>query len=53
MKRLGFLQDASDRFEVMCREPKDPVLIRLEKDTGGVGLASEIGPDFYCEFGKV
>ena len=35
-KRLGFLQDASDRFEIMCREPKDAVLIKLEKDAGNV-----------------
>ena len=31
-KRLGFLRDASDRFEVMCKDPMDRVLIRLEKD---------------------
>ena len=29
-KRLTFLQDASDRFEVMCRDPKDPHLLALE-----------------------
>ena len=47
-KRLGFLQDASDRFEVMCREPKDPVLIRLEKDAGGV-----VGNDWHQRLDRI
>jgi len=29
-RRLNFLQDASDRFEIMCRDPRDPDLITLE-----------------------
>ncbi|KAF8802399.1 kinase-like protein [Phlegmacium glaucopus] len=41
-KRLGFLQDASDRFEVMCRDPKDAALIRLERDAGNV-----VGDDWH------
>ena len=47
-KRLGFLQDASDRFEVMCREPKDGVLIRLEKDAGSV-----VGNDWHQRLDKI
>ena len=47
-KRLGFLQDASDRFEVMCREPKDEVLIRLEK-----GAAVVVGNDWHMRLDKV
>ena len=31
-KRLAFLRDASDRFEVMSKDPMDGVLIRLERD---------------------
>ena len=31
-KRLGFLCDVSDRFEVMCKDPMDSVLVRLERD---------------------
>ena len=31
-KRLVFLGDASDRFEIMCKDPMDRVLIRLERD---------------------
>ena len=27
-----FLMDASDRFEVMCKDPMEKVLIRLERD---------------------
>ena len=47
-KRLGFLQDASDRFEVMCREPKDAVLIRLEKDAGSV-----VGNDWHQRLDRI
>ncbi|KAJ7130190.1 hypothetical protein C8R44DRAFT_699316 [Mycena epipterygia] len=35
-RRLTFLQDASDRFEIMCRDPKDPYLLVLEKNAFGV-----------------
>ena len=35
-KRLGFLRDASDRFEVMCKDPMDKVLIRLERDARSI-----------------
>ena len=31
-KRLAFLGDASDRFETLCKDPMDRVLIRLERD---------------------
>lgn len=47
-KRLGFLQDASDRFEIMCREPKDAVLIRLEKDAGDV-----VGNDWHQRLDRI
>ncbi|KAJ6591077.1 hypothetical protein DFH09DRAFT_192933 [Mycena vulgaris] len=35
-RRLTFLQDASDRFEIMCRDPKDPYLLVLEKGAFGI-----------------
>ena len=35
-KRLAFLRDASDRFEVMCKDPMDSVLIRLERDAKSI-----------------
>jgi Ribonuclease 2-5A len=35
-KRLGFLRDASDRFEIMCKDPMDSVLIRLERDAKSI-----------------
>jgi serine/threonine-protein kinase/endoribonuclease IRE1 len=43
-KRLGFLQDASDRFEVICKDLKDvdEVLIRLERDAESV-----VGSDWH------
>ena len=47
-KRLGFLQDASDRFEVMCREPRDAGLIRLEKDAGSV-----VGNDWHQRLDRI
>ena len=30
-KRLAFLRDASNRFEIMCKDPMDRALIRLER----------------------
>ena len=47
-KRLGFLQDASDRFEVMCREPRDGALIRLEKDAESV-----VGNDWHQRLDRI
>jgi serine/threonine-protein kinase/endoribonuclease IRE1 len=35
-RRLGFLQDASDRFEIMCRDPRDTHLVLLENDAVNV-----------------
>ena len=35
-KRLGFLRDASDRFEIMSKDPMDSVLIRLERDAKSI-----------------
>ena len=47
-KRLGFLQDASDRFEVEERDPPSPLLQRLEQDTYKI-----IGSDWYKRIDKV
>ena len=41
-RRLGFLQDASDRFEIMCREPREPQLVALE-----TGAESVVGLDWH------
>ncbi|KAI0074599.1 hypothetical protein K474DRAFT_1665218 [Panus rudis PR-1116 ss-1] len=46
-KRLNFLQDASDRFEIMCRDPRDPILIELERDALNV-----VGPDWNARLDK-
>jgi serine/threonine-protein kinase/endoribonuclease IRE1 len=35
-KRLAFLRDASDRFEVLCKYSMDKVLIRLERDAKSI-----------------
>jgi serine/threonine-protein kinase/endoribonuclease IRE1 len=47
-KRLSFLQDASDRFEVMCREPRDPNLVTLE-----VQALLIVGNDWHSRMDKV
>ena len=47
-RRLGFLQDASDRFEIMCRDPRDPHLIMLENNAIDV-----VGPDWSARLDKV
>ncbi|KAJ4490008.1 hypothetical protein J3R30DRAFT_3746954 [Lentinula aciculospora] len=47
-RRLSFLQDASDRFEIMCRDPKDPHLIELEKDAFSI-----VGHDWHSRVDKV
>ncbi|CAG8458080.1 1394_t:CDS:2 [Funneliformis mosseae] len=47
-KRLGFLQDASDRFEIEEREPPSPLLQRLEQ-----GAVNIIGPDWYKRIDRV
>ena len=41
-KRLMFLGDASDRFEVMCKDPMEMVLIRLERDAKTI-----VGTDWH------
>ncbi|KAF8653391.1 hypothetical protein AX16_003963 [Volvariella volvacea WC 439] len=46
-RRLNFLQDASDRFEIMCRDPKDPYLITLEKDAQSI-----VGNDWHSRLDK-
>ena len=47
-KRLNFLQDASDRFEIMCREPKDANLLALEK-----GAYEVVGADWHARLDKL
>ena len=46
-KRLTFLQDGSDRFEIMCRDPRDPNLVELER--GAVGV---VGNDWNSRLDK-
>jgi serine/threonine-protein kinase/endoribonuclease IRE1 len=45
---LNFLQDASDRFEIMCRDPKDPNLIALEQNASAI-----VGNDWQARCDKV
>ncbi|KAF8128728.1 hypothetical protein EV363DRAFT_1507755 [Boletus edulis] len=47
-RRLNFLQDASDRFEIMCRDPRDHNLVVLE--TGAFGV---VGHDWHAKLDKV
>lgn len=47
-RRLGFLQDASDRFEIMCRDPRDPHLVVLENNAIDV-----VGPDWPSRLDKI
>ncbi|KAI1787268.1 kinase-like domain-containing protein [Ganoderma leucocontextum] len=47
-KRLTFLQDASDRFEIMCRDPKDANLLALEK-----GAYEVVGADWHSRLDKL
>lgn len=47
-KRLTFLQDASDRFECMERNPPHPALVALELDAHLV-----VGPDWFKKVDKV
>lgn len=44
---MNFLQDASDRFEIMCRDPKDPNLLNLEKDAINI-----VGPDWHARLDR-
>jgi serine/threonine-protein kinase/endoribonuclease IRE1 len=47
-RRLNFLQDASDRFEIMCRDPRDQNLIILE-----TGASDVVGQDWHTRLDKV
>ncbi|KAH6910717.1 other/IRE protein kinase [Coprinopsis sp. MPI-PUGE-AT-0042] len=47
-RRLNFLQDASDRFEIMCRDPKDPDLLELER-----GAFEVVGADWHSRLDKI
>lgn len=45
---MAFLQDASDRFEIMCRDPRDPGLVTLE-----TGAYSIVGNDWHSRLDKI
>ncbi|KAH7882970.1 hypothetical protein F5I97DRAFT_1900991 [Phlebopus sp. FC_14] len=47
-RRLNFLQDASDRFEIMCRDPRDQNLVLLE-----TGAFDVVGADWHSRLDKV
>ncbi|KDR77329.1 hypothetical protein GALMADRAFT_246698 [Galerina marginata CBS 339.88] len=47
-RRLNFLQDASDRFEIMCRDPKDAHLLSLE-----TGAQKVVGNDWHARLDRV
>jgi len=47
-RRLSFLQDASDRFEIMCRDPRDPRLTTLE-----LGASNIVGNDWHSRLDKI
>ncbi|CAG8459505.1 7532_t:CDS:2, partial [Scutellospora calospora] len=47
-KRLSFLQDASDRFEIEVRDPPSLLLQRLEQ-----GVERVIGSDWHKRIDKV
>lgn len=46
-RRLAFLQDASDRFEIMCREPREERLFALETNASNV-----VGQDWRARLDK-
>ena len=46
-KRLSFLQDASDQFESMRREPPDPNLVELER-----GAVKIVGVDWSARLDR-
>lgn len=47
-RRLAFLQDASDRFEIMERDPREPGLVALE--TGAYDI---VGADWQRKLDKM
>ena len=47
-RRLNFLQDASDRFEIMCRDPREMPLITLE-----TGAYDVVGNDWHSRLDRV
>ncbi|KAJ7798740.1 ribonuclease 2-5A-domain-containing protein [Mycena olivaceomarginata] len=54
-RRLTFLQDASDRFEIMTRIPKEPYLLVLERGASGIvgnDWLSRLDPLFLENLGK-
>lgn len=54
-RRLTFLQDASDRFEIMCRDPKEHNLVTLESkafDVVGNDWLARLDKNFIENLGK-
>ncbi|KZV99075.1 kinase-like protein, partial [Exidia glandulosa HHB12029] len=47
-RRLNFLQDASDRFEIMCRAPREQPLIVLE-----TGAYDVVGADWHSRLDRI
>lgn len=47
-RRLAFLQDASDRFEIMERDPREAPLVALESQAMQV-----VGPDWHRKLDKI
>ncbi|EJD51886.1 hypothetical protein AURDEDRAFT_56466, partial [Auricularia subglabra TFB-10046 SS5] len=47
-RRLNFLQDASDRFEIMCRDPRDSALVELE-----TGAFDVVGNDWHTRLDRI
>ncbi|QRW13496.1 Serine/threonine-protein kinase [Ceratobasidium sp. AG-Ba] len=47
-RRLAFLQDASDRFEIMERDPREPGLVALETDAVTI-----VGTDWQRKLDKM
>ena len=54
-RRLAFLQDASDRFEIMCREPREMTLVALEANASkvvGLDWQARLDKSFQENLGK-
>ncbi|UZJ53130.1 hypothetical protein CBS101457_002450 [Exobasidium rhododendri] len=54
-RRLSFLQDASDRFDIMDKDPPSPALVALEEDAAtvvGTDWHRKIDRQFMDDLGK-
>ncbi|KIJ27978.1 hypothetical protein M422DRAFT_61965 [Sphaerobolus stellatus SS14] len=47
-KRLSFLQEASDKFEILPRDPRDEKLVRLE-----MGAMDVVGSDWHARLDRM